>query len=73
MNGTITLPKNEYLKLIEKAFRYEFLHEAMKEDLFSSPPTRDIAEVVDSFKKTKKYNPKFLKSLEKGLKRSFGN
>ena len=67
---TITIPKNEYLKLIERAFRYEYIHEVMKEDLFSSPPTCDAKEIIENFKETGQYNQKFLKSLERGLKRS---
>jgi len=70
--STITIPKKEYQKLIEKALRYEYLAEIIKEerDIFTPPPTRNIKEVIKSFRATKLYNPSFLKSLERGLKRS---
>lgn len=66
----ITISKKEYRELIEKKFRYEYLREIIEGDIFSSPSTRDIKEILSAFKKTKKYNQKFLKSLEKGLNRS---
>ena len=68
--STITISKKEYQELIEKKFRYDYLRQIIEEDIFSSPPTLDIKEILTAFKKTKKYNQKFLKSLEKGLNRS---
>jgi len=68
--ATVTIPKKEYQRLLERALRYEYLHQIMKQDFFSPPPTRNIKEVIQVFKKTKTYNQKFLKSLEEGLKRS---
>jgi phage pi2 protein 07 len=68
--ATITIPKKEYQELIEKKFRYEYLRQIIEEDIFSSPPTRSIKEVLKAFKGTKKYSQQFLKSLEKGLSRS---
>ncbi|MCK4782000.1 hypothetical protein KAS79_03730 [Candidatus Parcubacteria bacterium] len=68
--ATITIPKKEYNKLIESTLRYEYLRQIMNENIFASPPTRNAREVVKSFKKTGKYNQKFIQSLEKGLKRS---
>ncbi|OGD70859.1 hypothetical protein A3I18_01310 [Candidatus Campbellbacteria bacterium RIFCSPLOWO2_02_FULL_35_11] len=68
--ATITISKKEYRELIEKKLRYEYLHQIMEEDIFSSPPTKNIQEVVRGFKATKKYNRRFVNSLEKGLKRS---
>ena len=67
--STVTISKKEYQELIEKKLRYEYLREIIEEDIFSSPP-RDIKEILSAFKKTKKYNQKFLKNLEKGLNRS---
>jgi len=66
----VTIPRTEYKKLAEKAQRYEYIRQIISEDLFASPSTRNTKEVVESFRKTKKYNQKFLDSLEKGLKRS---
>ncbi len=66
----VTIPRTEYKKLTEKAQRYEYLRQIISEDLFASPPTRNTKEIVESFRKTKKYNQKFLDSLEEGLKHS---
>lgn len=68
--STITIPKKEYKELVEKKFRYEYLRQIMEEDIFASPPTRNIKEITAAFKKTGLYNQKFIKSLEKGLSRS---
>lgn len=34
---------------------------------FASPPVRDIKRVMTAFRRTNKYNEKFLNTLEKGL------
>ena len=67
---TVTISKKEYRELIEKKFRYEYLRQIIEGDIFNSPPTRNIKEVIKAFREIKKYNPEFIKSLEKGLKRS---
>jgi len=69
---TITLPKKEYQSLVERAFRYEYLANLVKkkESLFAAPPTKDVKEVIRDFRATNLYTPEFLRSLEKGLKRS---
>jgi len=66
----ITISKKEYQKLLDRAFRYDYLRQILQEDVFSSPPTRDAKAVIKEFRSTKRYNRKFLKSLAKGLKRS---
>ena len=66
----ITIPKQDYQKLVEKALRYEYIRQAMKEDLFISPPTRNVKKIIEEFKKTGRYNQKFLESLERGLRQS---
>lgn len=68
--NTITIPKKEYENLIEKSHYYEFFRRALKENIFCSPPEKNAKEVIKEFKKTKKYSSSFIKSLEKGLKRS---
>ncbi|MBU3925878.1 hypothetical protein KJ763_01780 [Patescibacteria group bacterium] len=68
--STVTIPKKEYYDLIEGKLRYEYLQQLMKEDIFSSPPTRNIKDVISAFKATKKYNKNFIKSLERGLTQS---
>lgn len=67
---TITLTKKEYDKLLKKALSYDYLRELMAEDVFASPPAKDVKKVIKTFADTGKYNQKFLKSLGKGLKRS---
>lgn len=67
---TITVPKKEYQRLLDKAFRYEYLRQILEEDIFASPPTKNIKKIIQTFEKTKLYNQKFLERLEKGLKRS---
>jgi hypothetical protein len=67
---TITLTKKEYDKLLYKALRFDYLKDILDDNFFSPPPTRKASEVIKAFKKTKKYNDKFLSSLENGLKRS---
>lgn len=69
---TITIPKKQYKSLIERALRYDYLAGIVraKENIFSPPPTKNIDEVINSFKATKLYSPAFLASLRKGLERS---
>ena len=69
---TITISEKEYQKLLEKALRYEYLFQILKEkdDIFAPSPTREVKEVVRSFKATGLYSSQFLKGLEKGLRRS---
>lgn len=66
----ITISKKEYQELLEKALRYDYFRRLMEEDIFSPPPTKNIREIIRAFKKTKIYSPEFLKSLERGLRRS---
>lgn len=68
--ATITLPRKEYQELLEKAMRYEYLRQLLAADIFSPPPTRNAKVVLRAFQQTGKYSRQFLKSLEKGLKRS---
>lgn len=72
--NTVTIPKKEYKELVaERDFlrmRYDYLRSAMKDDIFSPPPTKSASVIIRDFKATGKYNKKFLDSLEKGLLRS---
>jgi len=68
--STITISKKEYGDLIEKKLRYDYMQQLMKENIFSSPPTKNIKEIISDFQKTNRYNKNFIKSLEKGLSRS---
>lgn len=66
----MTIPKKEYQRLSERAFRYEYLRQILEEDIFASPPNKNAKEVIGEFKKSGLYNQKFIKSLEGGLSRS---
>ena len=68
--STITIPQKEYRELVEKKIRYERLREAVEEDIFTPPPTKQVGEILSAFRATGKYSRKFLQSLEKGLRRS---
>ncbi|MGB2762455.1 MAG: hypothetical protein WBC21_02840 [Minisyncoccales bacterium] len=68
--ATITIPKKEYQQLLENALRYQYIRHLMEEDIFVSPPVRDIEKMVQKFKETNLYSQKFLNSLKRGLKRS---
>lgn len=67
---TITLTKKEYDRLLKKALSYDYLRGLMAEDVFASPPVKNVKKVIKEFAATGKYNQKFLKSFEEGLKRS---
>jgi hypothetical protein len=66
----VTISKDEYNALLASKLKYEYLEQIIKNDLFSSPPTKDADSVIKAFSQTGTYNKAFLKGLEKGLKRS---
>jgi len=68
--STITISKTQYEVLRRRAVAYERVVAAAREDIFSSPPTRDAKKVIRKFRATRRYSEAFLKSLEKGLSRS---
>jgi len=68
--NTINVSKKEYEELIKTKFRYEYLKQVIKDDVFLPPLIKNTEEIIKAFKKTKKYNQKFLSGLENGLKRS---
>ena len=67
---TVTILKKEYSELVDKKRRYEYLRQIMEGEIFASPPTKKSGEVLRAFRETRKYSQTFLKSLEKGLRRS---
>lgn len=67
---TITIPQKEYQMLREKSTRYDEFREIMRQDPFSSPPTRNAEDVVKAFRATKKYSRGFLIDLKRGLEHS---
>ena len=68
--NTIVLKTAEYQELKTRADAYDRLVFAVREEIFSPPPTRNRAKIISELKKTKRYNNKFLESLARGLKRS---
>lgn len=68
--NTVTIPKKEYHNLLDARLRYQYVRHLLVEDVFSPPPTKKRAELMRALKTTKKYPPRFLKSIERGLKRS---
>lgn len=68
--STVTIPSTKYKELKTKADAYEQIARFFEISFFSSPPKKSASKIIGEFKKTKKYNSKFLKSLEKGLARS---
>lgn len=67
--NTVTISKREYKDLVDARLRYEYLRQIVEGDLFSPPP-RSIKEILGAFRSTGRYNSKFLRSLERGLRRS---
>ncbi|MEK7173494.1 MAG: hypothetical protein AAB710_00235 [Patescibacteria group bacterium] len=67
---TVTIDKKKYTELLEKELRYDYLRQAMEEDIFASPPERNRKKVLTELKSTGKYNKQFLDSMKRGLKRS---
>lgn len=74
MNGQVKefvkIPRGEYRDLLEKKVKYDELRSLIAEDIFSPPPARSADYVLAEFAATGKYSAAFLKSLERGLKRS---
>ena len=68
--SVVTIPQEEYEAMVDSRLRYAYLRQIIEEDIFGPPPTRKSKEVVDAFRKTKRYSGAFLESLAKGLKRS---
>jgi len=67
---TVTIPRNEYDNLLASRMKFNYLRQILTEDLFSSPPTKDMDEIASAFAETGKYNKAFIGSLKEGLKRS---
>ena len=68
--NTVVISKKEYQELFEKKLRYEYLCQIIEEDIVAPPPAKNVEEIINKFKQTKLYKQEFLRSLEKGLKRS---
>ena len=67
---TVTIDKKKYEELLEKKLRYDYLRQAIEEDIFAAPPERSRKQILTQLKSTGKYDKKFLDSIGRGLKRS---
>jgi len=67
---TVTIPKREYQRLLDRALRYQYVQSLLSEDIFVPPPTKRINSILKELQGTKRYSKAFLQSLERGLKRS---
>lgn len=68
--SNITIPKVEYQELKSRADAYGRMLEVAQTDFSLTPPERSRKKIISAFKKTGKYNQKFLSSLNHGLRRS---
>lgn len=68
--SNITIPKIEYNDLKERAVAYGRMLEAAQGVFSLTPPEKSRKKIITSFKKTGKYNQKFLSAINRGLKRS---
>lgn len=72
MNNQVTIAKEKYQELLEKAHRFEIIQKLAfdAEDFFQEPVTRNMSAIIRAMGKTGRYSKSFLKSLEGGLKKS---
>ncbi|MBI2052131.1 MAG: hypothetical protein HYT38_00430 [Candidatus Sungbacteria bacterium] len=72
MNGKITITKEKYRELVEKAGRFEVIQKlaADSHDFFQEPATKSMAAIIKEMEKTGLYSKSFLKSLGLGLRKS---
>lgn len=66
--STVTISKTHYNTLRRQAKAYQRMVSVVSDEFVSPPKSRAV--VMKAFKKTGKYNAKFLESLNQGLKRS---
>lgn len=67
---TITLPKIEYINLKKRAEAFDKMVANINPSFFFVPVEKSQKKIISEFSATKLYSKEFLKSLEKGLKRS---
>lgn len=61
--NTISIPKNEYLKLISQAKAYQKIASNFASQIIEKP----ISNIIENFRNTGKYKKEFLEDLEDGL------
>lgn len=72
VNGKVTITKEKYRELVEKAGRFEVIQKLAfgGQDFFQEPASKNISVIVKGMEQTKKYSKDFLKSLTSGLKKT---
>lgn len=72
MDGKVTITKEKYRELVEKAGRFEVIQKLAfdSQNFFQEPTIKNIPAVIKNMGKTAKYSKAFLKSLASGLKKS---
>ena len=68
--STITIPKIEYDFLKKRATAYERVLSIAQDEMFAPPPTRSEKNIIQTLRATKRYNKKFIASVNKGLRHS---
>ncbi|HAS84516.1 MAG TPA: hypothetical protein DCS23_00360 [Candidatus Yonathbacteria bacterium] len=70
MSNTISLSKTEYVDLTSRAKAYDMIVSLVQKEVSFVPPVRSTKKIISELKKTERYSQDFLKSVEKGFKRS---
>ncbi len=70
MTLTITISTSDYQKLRRLAQKHKVVREVLFSHGLKEPSTKNIASILKGFRASKRYSPKFLNSLELGLKES---
>lgn len=72
MSSKVTITREKYKELVEKAGRFEVIQKLALEnqEFFQEPATKNISAIIKSMKKTARYPKTFLRSLTSGLKKS---
>ncbi|MBI4118933.1 MAG: hypothetical protein HY452_01585 [Parcubacteria group bacterium] len=72
MNGKVTITKEKYQELVEKAGRFEVIQKLAADgrDFFQEPSAKNITAIIKEMGKTDLYSKSFLKSLGLGLRKS---
>lgn len=70
MSNTISLTKTEYVDLTSRAKAYDMIISLVQKEVAFVPPTKSTKKIISELKKTEQYSQDFLKSVERGFKRS---
>ena len=72
MNSKVTITKEKYHELLEKAESFDVIQKLgiNGHNFFKEPANKNISAIIKEMEKTAKYSKTFLKSLATGLKKS---